>query len=88
MITYSPVEYVGKEQQETQLLNEHIKDLQEQNTRYANRAAAYELAHEIIRRYPTSAYRLLATIHHLVCEKTYLAEDVTEMLISATIDPT
>jgi hypothetical protein len=88
MIVYSATEYVGKEQQETQLLNEHIKDLQEQNTRYANRAAAYELAHEIIKRYPTSSYRLLALIHDLVFNKLYLAEDVTEMLIKATVDPT
>jgi hypothetical protein len=88
MIVYSATEYVGKEQQETQLLNEHIKDLQEQNTRYANRAAAYELAHEIIKRYPTSSYRLLALIHDLVFNKLYLAEDVTEMLIKAIVDPT
>lgn len=85
MTNYNPTaKYVDQEWHTVKTLREYAKELEDQNHRYANRAATYELAFEIIKKYPTTSYRLFALIHDLVCNKSYLAEDITEIILSAT----
>lgn len=69
-------------------LRELVNMQQDEIARLDCQLASYQIAMNVINRYPKASYKLLALIEHLTCYRTYSAEDITDVIINAFIDPT